>query len=49
LEESEIGSTPKSQLDIMKDNFKLNLKKSYKELKSETIKSVERDCNTGKQ
>jgi hypothetical protein len=46
LEESEIGSTPKSQLDIMKDNFKLNLKKSYKKLKSETIKSVEKEIVT---
>jgi hypothetical protein len=41
---SEIGSTPKSQLDIMKDN-KLNLKKSYK-IKSETIKSVEKEIVT---
>jgi hypothetical protein len=42
----ETEPAPKSQLDVLKDNFKSNLKKSYKKLKSETIKSVEKEIVT---
>jgi hypothetical protein len=38
LEESEIGSTPKSQARYNEDNFKLNLKKSYKKKNQKQLK-----------